>query len=393
MLLRLISQLAQLNIRSTVANLSPEPGIQDLFKEGLIQLNISPSLHGASHGTIKLHRVIRKLKPDLVQGWMYHSNLIALAATRSLLSHSKSRPALVWNVRRGLDDLLQRSVRTRVVVRTNALTSRLADSILYCSRATREQHEAYGFYRGSGAVIDNGFDTERFKPDLKMRCAFRLRYGIADDEVVIGNVGRYDIAKGHLYLVRAFKQVRERFSQARLVLVGRGIDESNLELVAELRALGCLERTLLLGAQESIENLYAGFDIYCSASICEGFPNALSEAMACGAACIATDTGASRQLVEGVGVVVASRDVNALAEAMIATLSAGSSSRLKRGAAGRERVKARYGLEGIAKRYLEHYQGVLAKEGVGQGANDSKATKVVSAHVSIPKIDQGVSRS
>ena len=358
MLLRLIERLSLLNVKSSVVALSPEAGIHNLFKDSLIPLNISPSLHGAYSGTVKLRAVIRKYKPDLVQGWMYHANLLAFAATRSLTRYS-SDPKVIWNVRRGLDDIAQRSTKTRLVVRLNAITSSFADSILYCSQSTRDQHEAYGFSGKRGFVIDNGFDTARFQPNQQMRAAFRLRYGIGDDELVIGNVGRYDLAKGHLYLVRAFKRVLALFPNTRLVMVGRGIDESNHELVEELRGLGCLGRTLLLGAQESIENLHAGFDIYCSASICEGFPNALSEAMACGAACVATDTGASRQLVEGVGMVVAPRDVSALADALISTISEGSTVFIKRGLAGRERVRARYGLERVAKNYYELYQQIL----------------------------------
>jgi glycosyltransferase involved in cell wall biosynthesis len=147
---------------------------------------------------------------------------------------------------------------------------------------------------------------------------------------------------------------------ARLVLIGRGIDQSNAELVSALNRLGCRERVLLLGECDAVEKLHPGFDIYCSSSISEGFPNALSEAMACGVPCVTTDTGASAELVGGIGRVVPPRSAEQLALALVAAIDDGVLARKAAGVSGRERIVKEYALSSVAGRYCGLYDQALA---------------------------------
>jgi len=354
MLLRLAASMQEFGVQSVVANLGDEQGVSHLFeKEGVAvrALHIEPTACGAVLGVARLRKLIRELQPDIIQGWMYHANLLALVAARA----TKSSATVVWNIRRGLDDYAERRAKTRLVIRSNAALSKGVSGIVYCSSMSKTQHEYMGFHPASSVVLENGFDANKFMPRPESRREFRAKYGIGDEEILIANIGRYDIAKGHTYLSEAFGIAVARKPSARLVLIGRGVDDSNSELKAQLRKYGCLERVMMLGEQEEIEKLHPAFDVFCSSSIAEGFPNALSEAMACGVPCVATDVGASRQLVEGIGRVVAARDPVQLAEAIVATIEDGVDGRRDAGERGRQRILRRYTLPSVARRYFEFY--------------------------------------
>jgi glycosyltransferase involved in cell wall biosynthesis len=362
MLLRLAASMRELGVDSSVVNLSGSEGVASLFEDAGLQvwsLNLKPKMSDIFWGVKRLQRVVNEAKPDLIQGWMYHANMLASLTRWPNGRRGRAMPIL-WNIRRGLDDYAQRGLKTRCVIRANAMLSRTVDRIVYCSPESKDQHEYFGFHSDSSLVLENGFDTDRFMPRPDQRKAFRDRYQIRDDEVIIGNIARFDLAKGHSFLIEAFGRVLKVRSNARLILIGRGVDESNQALRSVIDQHGCRDRVLLLGEQGAVENILAAFDIYCSSSISEGFPNAISEALSCGVVCVVTDTGASKQLVAGIGRVVRSGSAGDLAEALLATIDDGSEARELAGRHARERIIRNYGLRPVAERYNSLYRQVLA---------------------------------
>ncbi len=354
MLLRLAAGLQDAGVVSDVVNLGGyAPIVEEFAVRGVAvhSLDLFPTLSNAISGAYAVGRLIDSYRPDVVQSWMYHANMLALAG--SFLSRHK--PPLAWNIRRGLDDFSERGLKTRTVIRGNASMSRLPQQIIYCSDISRTQHEAFGFSCSKGCVLENGFDTERFSPSPAKREAFRSMFGISEDEFVIGNIGRYDLAKGHTYLLQAFGDAVRYVPHMRLILIGRGVDQANQSISKIMQRLGIADRVLLLGERESIEDVYPGFDLYCSASLNEGFPNALSEAMACGVPCVSTDTGASRQLVEGIGWVVPSRSSAELAVAITECAGLSKEKRQGLGMSSRERIVADYSLSSMLRQYHKIY--------------------------------------
>jgi glycosyltransferase involved in cell wall biosynthesis len=354
--------MRELGVDSSVVNLSGSEGVAGLFEDAgfrVWSLNLTPNLTDIFGGVKRLQGVLKQAGPDIVQGWMYHANMLASLTSWPKRARGRSIPIL-WNIRRGLDDYAQRSFKTRCVIRVNAMLSRSVEGIVYCSLESKEQHESFGFHADSSLVLENGFDTDRFMPRPDQRRAFRARYRIGDDEVVIGNIARFDVAKGHTFLIEAFGKILKVRPNARLVLIGRGVEESNHALRLMIEQHDCCNRVLLLGEQGAVANILPAFDIYCSSSISEGFPNAISEALSCGIVCVVTDTGASKQLVGGIGRVVQSRNAEKLAEALLATIDDGSDARLLAGGYGRQRIIKNYGLRPMAERYYCLYRQVLA---------------------------------
>jgi glycosyltransferase involved in cell wall biosynthesis len=89
---------------------------------------------------------------------------------------------------------------------------------------------------------------------------------------------------------------------------------------------------------------YGGMDFLVSASLSEGLPNAIGEAMACGVPCIATNVGDCATLIGDTGIVVPAGDVQALSRAILRMLALGPEQRILLGARARQRIIDEYSI-------------------------------------------------
>ena len=162
MLLRLVRGLESQGIENVVASLAGRGQLAPEFEALGVPVHAlgmsGPT--GFVSGLVALRRLVRAACPDLIQGWMYHANVLALLS-RDMRG---SRLPVVWNIRRGLDDLQERKATTQAVIRGSAWTSSWASRIIYCSERSRAQHEAAGFSSRASCVLGNGFDTGLFAP-------------------------------------------------------------------------------------------------------------------------------------------------------------------------------------------------------------------------------------
>lgn len=359
MLLRLSSMMNANGSESIVVNLGPVAPLVDQFRASgvpVVSLGMVPSWRGFARGLSLLRAEIRKYRPSVVQGWMYHGNLmVTLASLYSSNSHSR----VFWNIRRSLDDLSKLSRRTQSVIRANRWLSWHPEGIIYCSTESGAQHQQYGFSAKRTHVIENGFDTKRFSLSSDVRVMTRNRLGIDDNQVAIGCVARYDPAKGHTYLLRALSLVCAHRPNVRVVLVGRNVDDRNQELTESIHELGLSAVVKLLGEQDTIESIYSALDIYCSPSINEGFPNVISEAMSMGLLCVVTDTGASMRLVGDSGYSVPTGDVEALAQALFNAVDTEPDQRHSMGQRARSIIVDNFGMDGTVQQYTSLYQSLL----------------------------------
>ena len=359
MLLRLAEELQRQGVDNFVVSLSGREPLADAFEARGIpvySLAMSPGVRGGA-ALRQLKGLIERLSPDVLQGWMYHANLM-LTFVRPFLKH---KAPVVWNIRRGTDDMRERKFLTRLVIRTSAWLSSRADRIVYCTQESREQHEAFGFARTRGIVIGNGFDVERFSYSPEARRILRERFGVTESDILIGNIGRDDSAKGRSYLIEAFAEVLKRAPSARLMLIGRGMSESNPDLRRLLVSSGVVSRVILVGEYSPISELYSAMDMLCSSSVTEGFPNVIGEAMSCEVPCAASDVGNVRALLDGVGIVVPARSASPLAEALVSMCGEGRDSWRELGARSRARIAHRYSLESVVSEYAALYRDLTSE--------------------------------
>lgn len=300
----------------------------------------------------RLIRLVRRLKPVLIQGWMSHGNLAASLAG----AFSPGPTPVLWNVRRSLYSLDYDKPVTAAVVRLGALLSGLPAKILYNSRIGAAQHEGFGYRKGKTLVVPNGFDTELFSPSGEARRSVRRELDVAEDALLIGLAGRYNPMKDHHNFLRAAALLLKSYPDVRFVLCGSGVDRENKSLGELIGGLGIDERVHLLGERHDMPRLTAALDIVSSSSFDEGFPNIVGEAMSCGVPCVVTDVGDSAWVVGETGRVVPPRNSEALWSAWRELLEMDTAARRELGMRARQRVKERFSIEKIVQQYERTYE-------------------------------------
>jgi len=169
-------------------------------------------------------------------------------------------------------------------------------------------------------TIINAVNTKRF--DLNVdQTKKKEELGIRENEKIIGSVGNLRHQKNYPILIRAFKILEQKMDHLRLVIVGEGARKDDLEgLIRELKLEG---KVLLTGVRTDVPELLKIMDIFCLASLFEGLPLSLLEAMAAGIPVVGTDVMGIRDvIVDGKnGLLVPVNDPEKLAEALRALLT------------------------------------------------------------------------
>lgn len=260
-------------------------------------------------GLLRLFCLIREVRPDVVQTWMYHSDLIG-----GIVARLAGVKAIAWGVRHAN---LDPDKNKRVTLLTAKLCARLSNwiptKIISCSVKATQVHRELGFQSDKFIDIPNGYAMEKFRPDIQVRQAMREELKIENGIFVLGMVARFDPQKDHQNLIGALSQIKQSGQQFVCLLVGDGMDDGNATLVAELQAAGIAERVNLLGPRNDIPAVMNALDLHVLSSLGEAFPNVLAEAMASGTPCVTTDVGDASVIVGTHGWIVPPQNPEALA--------------------------------------------------------------------------------
>ncbi|MCL4413894.1 MAG: glycosyltransferase [Actinobacteria bacterium] len=306
----------------------------------------------AAWGVMRARSLVAAWRPDMVQTWLYHADLLGTLA-------AASRAPVVWNLRDAAIDAAHLRRTTALVMRTCASISRWAPArIVCCSRASMEEHTRLGYDARKMTVIRNGFDLRRFHPRQGPLGPLRQECRLPKDALAVGLFARWHPKKNHLAFLRAMGGLLRADPRLHLVLAGRGVCPGNSALRAAAEATGAAERVHLLGHRDNVDKLFPMLDVLVSASSSEGMPNVVGEAMACGVPCVVTDVGDSAYLVGNTGRVVPAGDDPALVAAVAEVAYLPQAERASLGASARRRIIERFSLEASASRYLSLYEEV-----------------------------------
>jgi glycosyltransferase involved in cell wall biosynthesis len=166
-------------------------------------------------------------------------------------------------------------------------------------------------------VLENSVDYERFAVVSIPKKDARQMLEVPSDAFVFGTVGRLAPTKGLSYMIEAFAKVKQQMPSSHLVLLGDG--RCKAELQNQAVSTSYQDSIHFLGRRENIPQLLKGIDVFVLASIAEGLPRVILEAMAAGVPCIATQVGGIPEIIntENVGIWVPPANADALAEAML----------------------------------------------------------------------------
>jgi sugar transferase (PEP-CTERM/EpsH1 system associated) len=213
-------------------------------------------------------------------------------------------------------------------------------------------HHHVGIAETKLLYIPNGVATDRFKPNHDNH--LREELGIADNEFVVGTIGRLDPIKNHEGLIDAVRILNRDGMNVRLIVVGEGSNRSNLE--KKLADWNSGPRPVLMGYRPDPGRVYHFFDVFVLNSYAEGMSNTLLEAMACGLPIVCTPVGANVELVtDGRTGQYASVADNADLALKIKKYQLDSGLRHSHGLAARAFVVDNYSLSKMVGRYTSLY--------------------------------------
>jgi len=201
------------------------------------------------------------------------------------------------------------------------------------------------------AVIPNGIDVGVFKSYEKESA--RLELGIPADGRVILFIAAdlNDMRKGVKYFFEAVQKISD-IENLIIVTAGQKIKEG-LDIKADMREFGYLTDKSYLA------KLYSAADVFCITSLDEIFGLTVSEAMACGTPVVGFNIGGiSEQVTADCGILVAPKDVNALAEALQSIIHEDNKEKIYAKNC-RQRVMDNYTAELMMERYVKLYRAMV----------------------------------
>lgn len=204
------------------------------------------------------------------------------------------------------------------------------------------------------SLIPNGVDTNRFFPRNGAREYVQCYPFDADEQWIVGTIGRLQSVKNQIFLARSFVRLLKKFPSAaarvRLVIVGDGGLRSEVEKI--LAEGDALKYAWLPGARDDIPEILRMLDCFVLPSYAEGTSCTLQEAMAAGLPVIASAVGGNPKLVEeGVtGYLVQPDDDEALADYLWQYMNDIQMAK-RHGATARQRAIANFGIDQLVDSY------------------------------------------
>jgi mannosyltransferase len=337
---------------------------------GDLQL-IVPNLHRRYSGVTATNRMVAPRLAKLLRAAWFGSDApdgIAQMGVADLLKLWRRRTPLIWHARRNnemiVGVLLQslgwplKLVFTSAAQRHHSWITRWLIRRMDAIIATSDISAS--FLKRAATVVPHGVDTDRYAPPADRAAAF-AEAGLPG-RYAIGCFGRVRAQKGTDVFVEAMCRLLPRYPDFTAVIVGAVAMEQTAfanDLKKRIEVAGLQSRIVITGELpiEDVERWYQRLTIYAFTSRNEGFGLTLIEAMAAGAALVASRAGAAELVVEdGVtGVLTPPDDVDALVAA-VEPLMRDPAACAAMGARGRERVLAKFSLDAEANRIAEVYR-------------------------------------
>ncbi|MBO7061542.1 MAG: glycosyltransferase [Fibrobacter sp.] len=273
----------------------PNPQILERFNEaGINCIQIPDKVHHPLKHLWTMFRIFRKGRYDVVHShldWFMNSYVCFLA----MLAGIKKRIAHHHQAYTAQEPV--KGPKTRLVSPPNHLVKSLLCSILRipCKMfathwlACGEAAAINGWGRsavkkGKVTILPNAIDPERFKFNEAARREIRAKYGIAEDDFVMGHVGRFYPEKNHKFIVDLFSEYSRMHDKCKLLLVGNGPLQAEIQNLVKQRHID--DKVIFAGLQRDIVCFYCAMDVLLLPSKREAFPMTLVEAQYNGLPCV-----------------------------------------------------------------------------------------------------------
>lgn len=261
----------------------PNPQILERFKEiGINCIQIPDKVHHPFKHILALYRCLKNGRYDVVHSHLdwymnaYVMLLAWLAGIKKRIAHHHQ----AYHPSNPLLKLLCALLRfPNKVLATHWLACGKAAAVNGWGRAA--------VAKGRVTVLPNAIDPERFKFDVHARKEIRERYGFAEDDFVVGHVGRFFPQKNHDFLIDVFAELCKSLPNCKLLLLGDGPLQNLIK--SKVAGLGLTGKVVFAGLQKNPAPFYCAMDVFCFPSLWEGLPLTLVEAQYNGLDCFVSE--------------------------------------------------------------------------------------------------------
>lgn len=348
-LCELVRRLDRARFAPTVVSLSVGGHWAETMRRAGVPLVEIPQRHRMEPGRLwRLRRTLAALQPHVLHTILWSGNSYGRLAALGL-----GIPVVIAAERNVIRRPAWQRLLERALDRTT--TAYLANAEAIVDELTRYG----GLPAAKMQVVHNGIDVGALPPFTPERRDARRRLGLDPDRRLVAQVGRLEPQKDYPTFLAAMARVAARVPDVDFLVVGDGAERDRIERAAA--AAGIAPRTHLLGLRHDVPAILAAAEVMVLASRWEGMPNVVLEAMAMGAATVATDVGGARTLLaDGAGQVVGVGDAGAIAAAVCALL-ADEPAREATVVRARRRVERDFSTERMAVATMQLYDRLLAE--------------------------------
>ena len=323
----------------------PEGELYRRMSEGTDLIPLAPRNEIDLAAAWRLSRVLKQLKPDVIQAHDPHA--VAMAATALSIASPSPLPKLIAT----------RRIEFRIA--RNSFSKwkyGQVDCFVAISEAVRDRLIADGIPRQKTTVVHEGVDVERIVhlPAANVHAAFYL----PTHAPVVGNIGALVAQKGQQHLIDAAALVVRTVPDSRFVICGDG--ELRPALEEQIKRKHLERHVFLAGFRPDVLELLKGFDLFALSSLQEGMCTSLVDAMAASKAAVATAVGGVPEVMADreTGYLVPPRDHEALADRITALLK-DEARRTRMGEAALKRARQLFTVERMVEGTLETYERLL----------------------------------
>ena len=359
-LVELATRLDRDRFRPAVISLAtaPLPG-EDRLVQRLLQADVQLRFLGINKprqffkAVRRLTTCLSDLRPDLVQTFLFHANVVGACAARQARKVPHVAGIRVADPRSRLRHWVERN-STRSTARYVCISHDVARFAVQHIRLPEQKL----------VVIPNGVDVDRFHaPPVDLQSL-----GVPADRTILLYVGRLDPQKRVDRLLLAIRELNTDKPRFHLVIVGDGPSRVRLEGMAAEQHVA--QHVSFAGWQDEVEPFFAAADVFVMTSDWEGMPNALLEGMAAGLPVVAYECEGVRELLGPPShpqpdPQIVPRQVNGVRVAALVDRirQIASNQALSAQLSGENQLRARqhFGLQAMVDAYQQLYESLLAE--------------------------------
>ncbi|MDR2345500.1 MAG: glycosyltransferase family 4 protein [Planctomycetaceae bacterium] len=212
-------------------------------------------------------------------------------------------------------------------------------------------------------TIYSGMDVETFLNSDKFRISTRERFGISENDIVVGKIARLFHLKGHEYLISAAESILHRVPDVKFMFVGDGILKERFQNI--IKSQGIEDRFIFTGllSPNQIPAIISAMDIVVHTSLREGLARVLPQALLAGKPVVSYDIdGACEVIIDDVtGYIIPPKSIEQLADKIV-KLATSPELRIKFGQAGRERFTDQFDHHNMTSQIRKLYEYHLNKK-------------------------------